>query len=138
MCQSGATCLPADCCFSEIALYNPTKHVVLVQSGHHHHSIECNLFSPWYSWLIVHLALNNTHSHSNYKWVLLIYNTHTHISTRSTLIPQLSVALSKRDWNWKNNICYMIMSDFQCNWNIFNNKIKINIVYYEPSFHYLK
>jgi hypothetical protein len=28
------TCLPADCCFSELAL-NPTKCVSLVQSGHH-------------------------------------------------------------------------------------------------------
>ena len=35
--------------------------VGLVQSGHHH-LIECNLFSPWYSWKIAHLALNNKHS----------------------------------------------------------------------------
>jgi hypothetical protein len=34
----------------------------LVQSGHHHHFIEYNLFSPWYSWKIAHLALNNNHS----------------------------------------------------------------------------
>ena len=32
----------------------------LEQSGHHHHLID--LFSPWYSWLIPELALNNTHS----------------------------------------------------------------------------
>ena len=25
MCPSGAICLPADCCFSELALYNPAK-----------------------------------------------------------------------------------------------------------------
>ena len=41
---------------------NPTKHVGQVQSKHHYHLIECNLFSPWYSWKIAHLALNNNHS----------------------------------------------------------------------------
>jgi len=28
-----------------------------IQSGHHPHLIESNLFSPWYSWKIAHLAL---------------------------------------------------------------------------------
>jgi hypothetical protein len=38
MCPSGATCLPVDCCFSELTLYKiPTQYVGLVQSGHHHH-----------------------------------------------------------------------------------------------------
>jgi hypothetical protein len=37
---SGATCLSADCCFSEIALLNPTKPIGLVQSRPHHHPIE--------------------------------------------------------------------------------------------------
>ena len=42
---------------------NPTKDVGLEQSGpHHHHLIENNLFSPWYSWKIAELALNNNHS----------------------------------------------------------------------------
>ena len=27
-----------------------TKNVCLVQSGHHHHFIKCNSFSPWYNW----------------------------------------------------------------------------------------
>jgi hypothetical protein len=27
-------------------------------------SSKCNLFSPWYGWKIVHLALNNNHSHT--------------------------------------------------------------------------
>jgi hypothetical protein len=41
MCPSWATCLSMDCCFSELASYkNPTKHVVPVQSGPHHHLIE--------------------------------------------------------------------------------------------------
>ena len=35
------TCLSADCCFSELRLYNPTKHVGLGESGrYHHHLIE--------------------------------------------------------------------------------------------------
>jgi hypothetical protein len=35
-----STCLFVDCCFGELALYNPTKFVGLVQSGPHHHLIE--------------------------------------------------------------------------------------------------
>jgi hypothetical protein len=35
MCQSGATRLSADCCFSELAS-NPTKRVGLLQSIHQH------------------------------------------------------------------------------------------------------
>ena len=27
-------------------------------------SLKCNLFSPWYRWKIVHLDLNNNHSHT--------------------------------------------------------------------------
>ena len=43
MCPSGATCLSADCCFSEIAstIKYPTQRVdLVVQSGYHHHLIE--------------------------------------------------------------------------------------------------
>ena len=36
---------------------NPAKYVGLVQGRPHHHLI--NLFSPWYSWKIAELALNN-------------------------------------------------------------------------------
>ena len=54
MCPSGETCLPAACCCSELVLWN-----VLV---FHYHLIICNLYSPWDSWKIVHLALNNNHS----------------------------------------------------------------------------
>ena len=32
MCWSGATCLPADCCFSELVLKNSTKCAGLIQS----------------------------------------------------------------------------------------------------------
>ena len=39
----------------------PTKRVGLIFSRHHHYFIEC-MFSPWYSWRIAHLALNNNHS----------------------------------------------------------------------------
>jgi len=38
MCPSGATCLPVDCCFSELALNkDPIKRVGLIQNGHHNH-----------------------------------------------------------------------------------------------------
>ena len=30
-------------------------------------SSKCNLFSPWYGWKIVHLALNNNHSLTHLK-----------------------------------------------------------------------
>ena len=46
MCPSGATCLFADCCFSELALkkYNyKCKRVGLVQSEPHYHFIENQL-----------------------------------------------------------------------------------------------
>jgi hypothetical protein len=45
MCSSRATCLPTDSCY------------IIV-------SLECNLFSPWYSWKnsSFDLALNNNHS----------------------------------------------------------------------------
>jgi hypothetical protein len=36
---------------------NPTE-----QSRHHHHLIDCNLYTWWYSWNIAHLALNNNQS----------------------------------------------------------------------------
>ena len=63
MCPSGATCLPADCWFQWDGTLKIQLCVGLVQSGsHHHHFIECNLFSPRYSWKIAHLAWNNNHS----------------------------------------------------------------------------
>jgi len=43
---------------------NPTKRVGLILSRHQHYFIDCNLFSPWYSWRIAHLALNNNQSPS--------------------------------------------------------------------------
>ena len=59
--QSGVTCLLTYCCFSMLALLKSTKCVGLVQSGQHHHLIEGNLFSPWYTWKIAHLILNNNY-----------------------------------------------------------------------------
>ena len=66
MCPSGATCLPADCCFSVLALYKPlqNKRVGLVQSGYHYHLIECNLFSPKHSRIIAHFWRLNKITHS--------------------------------------------------------------------------
>ena len=46
MCQNGATCLPAEYCFSELALQKSNNRVGQVQSKHHHHLIEGTLFSP--------------------------------------------------------------------------------------------
>ena len=42
ICPSEATCQSAECCFSELALNNPTKRVglTLVQSGPHSHLID--------------------------------------------------------------------------------------------------
>jgi hypothetical protein len=48
--------------FSSPEYKNPTKCVSLVQIGHCCHPMECNLFSPWYSWKIAHLTLNSNHS----------------------------------------------------------------------------
>ena len=44
MCQSKVTCLPADCCFSELALWKSIC-FGLVQSGPHHHLIMTKLVS---------------------------------------------------------------------------------------------
>jgi hypothetical protein len=46
---------------STIKIQLPGKCVGLVQSWPHHHLME-NLFSPWYSWKIAELELNNNHS----------------------------------------------------------------------------
>ena len=43
------------------------KRVGLIQSESHHHLIENNLFSPWYSWKIAKLALNNNQSLTHYS-----------------------------------------------------------------------
>jgi hypothetical protein len=123
MCPSGATCLPADCCFSELALWksnsacwsctkrnSSSSHWKLTCSRHDKEkeqtgwlgirimcpkwsdmstrrllfqwaspiksqlnvlvlykaeliiiSLKIHLFSPWYSWKIAELALNNNH-----------------------------------------------------------------------------
>ena len=57
---------------------NTTKRVGLVQSGPYHYFIEINLFSPWYSWTIVELALSNNHS--------LTQSVHLHIRFRSVFV----------------------------------------------------
>ena len=47
---------------------NSTDTVGLVQSGHHYHLIECNLFSPWYRWNIDPMLTHSlTHSLILYK-----------------------------------------------------------------------
>ena len=76
MCQSRATCLSADYCFSELALLKKTiKRVGPVQSGPVLIiiSLKINLFSPWYSWKVAELALNNNHSTSCGRYFFLFW-----------------------------------------------------------------
>jgi hypothetical protein len=40
MCPSRTTCLPADCCFSELALTYTTKRLGLAQRGHNHWNLQ--------------------------------------------------------------------------------------------------
>ena len=75
--------LTADCCFSKLALSKLSRCVGFLHCGHYHHFIKCNLFSPWYSWKIAHLALNSNHSLSDchlifiylsYNFVIYLHN----------------------------------------------------------------
>ena len=51
------------------------------QHFHHRHLIECDLFLPWYSWKIAHLALNYNHRLLLMKWCWLCTRpTHLHCS----------------------------------------------------------
>jgi hypothetical protein len=61
MCQSGRKCLPAECCFSELALKKSKSVCWYLSKTDIIISSKCNLFSPWYSWQ-AHLTLNNNHS----------------------------------------------------------------------------
>ena len=54
-----AICLPADCCFSELALWKSNS---TCWSRTKRISFIINLFSSWYSWKFAELALNNNHS----------------------------------------------------------------------------
>ena len=102
MCSSEASYLHADSCFSE--------YVSLVQSIHH--LIECNLFSPSYSWQIAHLALNKNHSHINSDtlcfWVVL-YNQRTQFFT---------VPYTAEENISKMSITHGSLSGYN-NWNLF-------------------
>ena len=55
------TCLPADCCSSlaSIITIQLKINIGLAQSRHYYYLTECNLFLPWYSWNIAHLALRH-------------------------------------------------------------------------------
>jgi hypothetical protein len=48
---------------SFVIIFYPTKHVSLVPIKYHPHhlTIKSNLLTPWYRWIISHLALNNNH-----------------------------------------------------------------------------
>ena len=50
----GATCLPMECCCSELILSeSSTKHHLIIKS---------NLLSPWHGWKIAHLVLSSNNS----------------------------------------------------------------------------
>ena len=57
MCLGKVACLPADCCFRELARKNPAQRVGLVQSRIHSSSL-INMFSSWYAWNICHWTLS--------------------------------------------------------------------------------
>ena len=64
-------CLSSACWFSELALYNPNKNVCfIVQSMYYHQFIKSYLFSPWYSWKIVHLTLSNYQSRTHFLFYI--------------------------------------------------------------------
>ena len=52
----------------------------LIQCGHRHHIIECNLFSPWYSWNVYHFGVKwQSLTHSGTLSFLHIYRKCWHI-----------------------------------------------------------
>jgi hypothetical protein len=62
MCPSGATCLPVDWYFSELALYKCNSACWFIYKADFIIiSLKINFFSPGYSWKIAELALNNNH-----------------------------------------------------------------------------
>jgi hypothetical protein len=73
MCLSLATCLPVNCSLS-CYYNNPIKRVDLKQRGHHHHCIECNLFSPWSSWKFCIIAVSEYLTRSVTWWNLTLSN----------------------------------------------------------------
>jgi hypothetical protein len=75
MCPSGATLyIRGPFLFQSASTTNDTIECVrLAQSSHHYHVLACNLISPWCSWKIVHVALNNNdHSFTNGAVFILI------------------------------------------------------------------
>jgi hypothetical protein len=59
------------------------------QHFHHRHLIECDLFLPWYSWKIAHLALNYNHWLLLMKWCWLCTRaTHLHCSWGFLIVKQ--------------------------------------------------
>ena len=66
--DSGENCLPMDSCFHELALlkFNSACWFCTKWTSLSSHWI--NLFSPWYSWNITHLTLNNLRSLTHLTW----------------------------------------------------------------------
>ena len=87
-CLSGASCQPEGSVVSTWGASkhhnNPTKLVSLVQGGHHHHLIECNLFLPWYSWKFNHLVFNSKHMVTQLSSTLLGIHVHSNLYLKGT------------------------------------------------------
>ena len=75
-CSSGATCLHADYCFSELVLLKSNSDVGLVLSEHLYYYIECSLFSS----RLIQLKYcsfdlkQRSHTHSNPKDIIISSN----------------------------------------------------------------
>ena len=90
MCPRGATSLLV-VFFNKLALW----------SGHHHHLIKCNLFSPWYSLKIAHLVWNNNHSCIKCNYIeghtetgALVFSLSWHISRKITAQKKFNIKIS--------------------------------------------
>ena len=98
MCSNGATCLPVDCCFSE--LKDPVKYVDLDQIGLHHHFIEYDLFSTW---KIPHLLFNNKHSLTHYILVSINTILNQLLTGLFTVVPSSSDISDNEDYPYSPN-----------------------------------
>ena len=66
ICQSRVTCLPTDCCFSELALWKCNSVCWSSTKQQHQHHIEFVL--TWLNWKLAHLALT-TNISLIWRWV---------------------------------------------------------------------
>ena len=75
-----------DCCFSQLALKNSS-------SACWSSTIECSLFSPWYSWVIAHLALSNNFPIPQIQRIF--YNFITNVNSQKERAIQNHISMGK-------------------------------------------